>query len=106
MRFSDIVTFIIKGSSSGYDEMGNIITTPDVTKEVVCHVNNAVDGQAFSGFSIGFGKIETGGIKIRMRISEFDTAWTQAVYKGNKYSLQSVSLGHQLVTIHGVRVYG
>lgn len=106
MRMSDIVTFITRGTTSGYDDMGNIVTSPDITKEVICNVNNATDDQAFSGYSIGFGKIETGGIKIRMRISEFDTAWTQAIYKGNKYSLQSVELGNDLITIHGVRVYG
>lgn len=106
MRMSDIVTFITRGTTSGYDENGNAVVDPNVTKEIICNVNNATDGQAFSGYSIGFGKIETGGIKIRMRISEFDTAWTQAIYKGNKYSLQSVELGNDLITIHGVRVYG
>lgn len=106
MRMSDVVTFITKGTTSGYDELGNIITSPDATKDVICNVSYATDVDAFRGYSIGFGKIETGGVKIRMRITDFDTTWTQAIYKGNKYSLQSVELGNDLITIHGVRVHG
>lgn len=106
MRMSDKVSFIIRGNTTGYDELGNIVTTPDTTTDVYCHVSFATDVTAFTGYAIGFGKIATGGIKIRMRISEFDPSWTQAIHEGDKYSLQSVELGNNLITIHGVRVYG
>lgn len=106
MRLSDKVTFIIRGTTTGYDELGNIVTTPDTLTDVYCHVSFATDVTAFHGYAIGFGKISTGGVKIRMRISEFDPSWTMAIYKGVKYSLQSVALGNDLVTIHGVRSHG
>ena len=106
MRMSEKVCFIIRGNTTGYDELGNIITTPDTSSDIYCHVSFATDVTAFHGHAIGFGKISTGGVKIRMRISEFDPSWTQAIYKGNRYSLQSVELGNDLITIHGVRAYG